>query len=215
MREADRGSAGAAVAAARPLQSRNPAATRAASDPERLVMSAIFPPRTQAAARAVPAAGAAARHSTPARHASAQPAGKQSGLRRPLRRTNAKRWHKAWCRSRPISPSRTACACRPGKNEPAGASARRRLGPASDRRRSPSSAQALRTGVQQAGALMQAVNFPDLRAAGLIDGVFHSIVTSSIEQMEAVRQTGRRRLEESQPVPRRQHHAESGPRPPG
>ncbi|QDH70458.1 hypothetical protein [Marilutibacter alkalisoli] len=43
---------------------------------------------------------------------------------------------------------------------------------------------ALKTGVQQAGALMQAVNFPEF-VSGLIDGVFHSIVTSSIQQMEA------------------------------
>lgn len=48
----------------------------------------------------------------------------------------------------------------------------------------PEFGQALRTGVQQAGALMQAVNFPSF-VSGLIDGVFHSIVTSSIEQMEA------------------------------
>lgn len=43
---------------------------------------------------------------------------------------------------------------------------------------------ALRAGVEQAGALMQAVNFPQF-VKGLIDGVFHSIVSSSIEQMEA------------------------------
>jgi hypothetical protein len=43
---------------------------------------------------------------------------------------------------------------------------------------------ALRTGVEQAGALMAAVNFPEF-VSGLIDGVFHSIVTSSIQQMEA------------------------------
>ena len=43
---------------------------------------------------------------------------------------------------------------------------------------------ALRTGVEQAGALMEAVNFPQF-VSGLIDGVFHSIVTSSIQQMEA------------------------------
>lgn len=43
---------------------------------------------------------------------------------------------------------------------------------------------ALRTGVEQAGALMQAVNFPQF-VTGLINGVFHSVVTSSIEQMEA------------------------------
>ncbi|HSC81392.1 MAG TPA: hypothetical protein VLC08_13635 [Chitinolyticbacter sp.] len=44
--------------------------------------------------------------------------------------------------------------------------------------------QALRTGVEQAGALMSAVNFNDF-VSGLIDGVFNSIVTSSIQQMEA------------------------------
>jgi hypothetical protein len=43
---------------------------------------------------------------------------------------------------------------------------------------------ALRTGVEQAGALMDAVNFPAF-VTGLIDGVFNSIVTSSIQQMEA------------------------------
>ncbi|MBW8851362.1 MAG: hypothetical protein JF600_11320 [Xanthomonadales bacterium] len=48
----------------------------------------------------------------------------------------------------------------------------------------PEFGQALRTGVQQAGALLQAVNFPAF-VSGLIDGVFHSIVTSSIQQMEA------------------------------
>jgi hypothetical protein len=44
--------------------------------------------------------------------------------------------------------------------------------------------QALRAGVEQAGALMQAVNFPAF-VTGLINGVFDSIVTSSIQQMEA------------------------------
>ncbi|SFL19022.1 hypothetical protein [Lysobacter sp. cf310] len=48
----------------------------------------------------------------------------------------------------------------------------------------PEFGQALRTGVEQAGALMNAVNFPTF-VSGLINGVFHSIVTSSIEQMEA------------------------------
>ena len=43
--------------------------------------------------------------------------------------------------------------------------------------------EALRTGVEQAGALMDAVNFPTF-VSGLIDGVFQSIVTSSIQQME-------------------------------
>ena len=45
-------------------------------------------------------------------------------------------------------------------------------------------AQGAREGVAAAGALMQAVNFPEF-CAGLINGVFHSIVQSSIEQMEA------------------------------
>lgn len=48
----------------------------------------------------------------------------------------------------------------------------------------PEFGQALRTGVEQAGALMNAVNFPSF-VSGLIDGVFNSIVTSSIQQMEA------------------------------
>ena len=48
----------------------------------------------------------------------------------------------------------------------------------------PAFGEALRTGVAQAGALMKAVNFPEF-VSGLIDGVFHSIVTSSIQQMEA------------------------------
>jgi hypothetical protein len=45
-------------------------------------------------------------------------------------------------------------------------------------------AQGAREGVAAAGALLQAVNFPEF-CAGLINGVFHSIVQSSIEQMEA------------------------------
>ncbi len=48
----------------------------------------------------------------------------------------------------------------------------------------PEFGQAVRTGVQQAVALIKGINFPDF-CAGLINGVFHSIVSSSIEQMEA------------------------------
>jgi hypothetical protein len=44
--------------------------------------------------------------------------------------------------------------------------------------------QAVRTGVEQMVAMVQGVNFPGF-VAGLIQGVFHSIVESSIEQMEA------------------------------
>ena len=43
---------------------------------------------------------------------------------------------------------------------------------------------AVRAGVEQAVALIQGVNFPGF-VSGLIEGVFHSIVKSSIEQMEA------------------------------
>ena len=45
-------------------------------------------------------------------------------------------------------------------------------------------AQAASEGARVAGALLQAVNFPTF-VASLIQGVFHAIVTSSIEQMEA------------------------------
>jgi hypothetical protein len=45
-------------------------------------------------------------------------------------------------------------------------------------------AQGAREGAAVAGALLQQVNFPDF-CAGLINGVFHSIVQTSIEQMEA------------------------------
>ncbi len=45
-------------------------------------------------------------------------------------------------------------------------------------------AQGAREGAAVAGALLQAVNFPTF-VASLIQGVFHAIVTSSIEQMEA------------------------------
>jgi hypothetical protein len=45
-------------------------------------------------------------------------------------------------------------------------------------------AQGAREGAEVAGALLTAVNFPEF-VTGLIDGVFHSIVESSIKQMEA------------------------------
>jgi hypothetical protein len=43
---------------------------------------------------------------------------------------------------------------------------------------------AVRTGVEQGVALIKGVNFPGF-VSGLVEGVFHSIVKSSIEQMEA------------------------------
>jgi hypothetical protein len=49
---------------------------------------------------------------------------------------------------------------------------------------SPKFGAAVRTGVEQAVALISGVNFPGF-VSGLINGVFHSIVRSSIEQMEA------------------------------
>jgi len=45
-------------------------------------------------------------------------------------------------------------------------------------------AQGAREGAAVAGALLQAINFPEF-VSGLIKGVFHAIVQSSIEQMEA------------------------------
>ncbi|WP_211251624.1 hypothetical protein [Andreprevotia chitinilytica] len=45
-------------------------------------------------------------------------------------------------------------------------------------------AQGAREGAAVAGALLNAINFPEF-VSGLINGVFHSIVTSSIQQMEA------------------------------
>lgn len=48
----------------------------------------------------------------------------------------------------------------------------------------PKFGQAVSTGVEQAVALIEGVNFPAF-VSGLIEGVFHSIVKSSIEQMEA------------------------------
>ncbi|MDB5899552.1 MAG: hypothetical protein JWP22_3716 [Ramlibacter sp.] len=52
------------------------------------------------------------------------------------------------------------------------------------RKNQPKFGEAVRTGVEQAVALIEGVNFPAF-VSGLIEGVFHSIVKSSIEQMEA------------------------------
>lgn len=53
-----------------------------------------------------------------------------------------------------------------------------------DPKNQPKFGQAVRTGVEQAVALIEGVNFPAF-VSGLVEGVFHSIVKSSIEQMEA------------------------------
>ena len=61
---------------------------------------------------------------------------------------------------------------------------RRGRGQRQDGGQSQFTAGAAREGAAVAGALLEAVNFPTF-VAGLIQGVFHSIVQSSIEQMEA------------------------------
>jgi hypothetical protein len=53
-----------------------------------------------------------------------------------------------------------------------------------DATKAPKFGTAVRAGVEQAVALVQGINFPGF-VSGLIEGVFHSIVKSSIEQMEA------------------------------
>jgi hypothetical protein len=62
------------------------------------------------------------------------------------------------------------------------------LSPTAPRRREDGkqdfTAQAAREGAEVAGLLLEQVNFPDF-VAGLVKGVFHAIVQSSIEQMEA------------------------------
>lgn len=57
-------------------------------------------------------------------------------------------------------------------------------GPIGPRPQGEFAAQGAREGAAVAGALLQAVNFPEF-VAGLIKGVFHAIVQASIEQMEA------------------------------
>lgn len=53
-----------------------------------------------------------------------------------------------------------------------------------DPSQAPEFGQAVRAGVDQMANLVEKVNFPNF-VSGLIEGVFHSIVKSSIEQMEA------------------------------
>jgi hypothetical protein len=53
-----------------------------------------------------------------------------------------------------------------------------------DATKAPKFGTAVRAGVEQAVSLVQGINFPGF-VSGLIEGVFHSIVKSSIEQMEA------------------------------
>lgn len=65
-----------------------------------------------------------------------------------------------------------------------GRRSRRRAGPYEPPQEGEFVAQAAREGAAVAGALLQAVDFPAF-VSGLIKGVFHAIVESSIEQMEA------------------------------
>ena len=53
-----------------------------------------------------------------------------------------------------------------------------------DPAKAPEFGQAVRAGVEQMANLVEKVNFPSF-VSGLIQGVFHSIVDSSIQQMEA------------------------------
>ena len=143
-------------------------------------MSAIFPHRTLAAARAVPAPASretldTARTKVRSLLESSQafdglPADKREALAKGMVQIATYLAEPDGIRLPPgkNSPQVKALA---GDSEPL---------PVEDQ---PEFGQALRTGVQQAGALMQAVNFPTF-VTGLIDGVFQSIVTSSIEQME-------------------------------
>lgn len=146
-------------------------------------MSAIFPPRSQPAARAA-AAPVASRETveTARRKVRAllesndafahMPSDKREALARGMVQIATYLAEPDGMRLKPAqqSPQVRALAGEDGQPLP--------------QQQQPEFGQALRTGVEQAGALMNAVNFPTF-VSGLIDGVFHSIVTSSIEQMEA------------------------------
>ena len=74
-------------------------------------------------------------------------------------------------------------------------------------------AQAAQQGAAAAGAYLQAVNFPNF-VAQLIQGVFHSIVQSSMEQMEAYGKLVQSVADDAQPVSRRERLGQPGPRSP-
>ena len=145
-------------------------------------MSAIFPPRTQAAAR--PATPPVSRETMDTT---------RQQVRRLLEKTQAftqlpvdkrEELAKGMVRIASYLAEPDGIRLKPGQQSPqVRALAGEDSGPLPQQEQ-PEFGQALRTGVEQAGALMDAVNFPAF-VTGLIDGVFNSIVTSSIQQMEA------------------------------
>ncbi len=143
-------------------------------------MSAIFPPRAQAAACAVPAP--ASRETLDTARTKVRSLLESSRAFDNLPADKREALAKGMVQIATYLAEPDGMRLPPGKNSPqvkalAGDSEPLPVD------KQPEFGQALRTGVQQAGALMQAVNFPTF-VSGLIDGVFHSIVTSSIEQME-------------------------------
>ena len=143
-------------------------------------MSAIFPPRTQTAARAVPAP--ATRETLDTARMKVRSLLESSQAFDSLTPEKREVLAKGMVQIATYLAEPDGLRLPPEKNSPqvralAGDSEPLPTAP------QPEFGQALRTGVEQAGALMNAVNFPTF-VSGLIDGVFHSIVTSSIEQME-------------------------------
>jgi hypothetical protein len=82
-----------------------------------------------------------------------------------------------------VPPAQQAPSVRALAGEPQSGASTRKAGNNADAE-GKFTAQAAREGAAVAGALLEEVNFPDF-VAGLIEGVFHSIVKSSMEQMEA------------------------------
>jgi hypothetical protein len=143
-------------------------------------MSAIFPPRTQAAARAVPAP--ASRETLDTARTKVRSLLESSQAFDDLSADKREALAKGMVQIATYLAEPDGMRLPPGRNSPQVKALAGDSEPLPVENQ-PEFGQALRTGVQQAGALMQAVNFPTF-VSGLIDGVFHSIVTSSIEQME-------------------------------
>jgi hypothetical protein len=143
-------------------------------------MSAIFPPRTQAAARSVPVP--ASRETLDTARTKVRSLLESSQAFDDLSADKREALAKGMVQIATYLAEPDGMRLPPGKNSPQVKALTGDSEPLPVESQ-PEFGQALRTGVQQAGALMQAVNFPTF-VSGLIDGVFHSIVTSSIEQME-------------------------------
>ena len=71
-----------------------------------------------------------------------------------------------------------------GKGRPAGGDAYALADSGTPATKGPALGEGVRVGVQQAGQMLREINFPAF-VASLIEGTFHSIVKSSIEQMNA------------------------------